>query len=86
MNIINKLDSIADKLINIVENLQLLVLKDDPYTKNIKEILSVALHYCHVVITIKDIAKKNDIAIYKDDIKQQLGLIEEFIDLTEDIS
>ncbi len=86
MHIVEKLDQVADKLVVIVENLQDLRSQEDDYTSNIQELLAIALHYCNVIVTTKELAEKNNLSSYKNDIIKQIKYIEDFIMLTEDLS
>jgi hypothetical protein len=86
MHIVEKLDQVADKLVIIVENLQELRSHEDDYKSNIQELLAIALHYCNVIVTTKELAEHNNLSQYKEDIIKQLKYIEDFIMLTEDLS
>jgi hypothetical protein len=86
MHIVEKLDQVADKLVVIVENLQDLRSQEDDYTSNIQELLAIALHYCNVIVTTKELAEHNNLSSYKNDIIKQIKYIEDFIMLTEDLS
>lgn len=86
MHIVEKLDQVADKLVVIVENLQDLRNHEDDYSSNIQELLAIALHYCNVIVTTKELAEKNNLSAYKHDIIKQIKYIEDFIMLTEDLS
>lgn len=86
MHIVEKLDQVADKLVVIVENLQDLRSQEDDYTSNIQELLAIALHYCNVIVTTKELAEHNNLSFYKNDIVKQIKYIEDFIMLTEDLS
>lgn len=86
MHIVDKLDQVADKLVVIVENLQELRSQEDDYKSNIQELLAIALHYCNVIVTTKELAEQNNLAAYKNDIIKQIKYIEDFIMLTEDLS
>lgn len=86
MHIVEKLDQVADKLVVIVENLQELRSHEDDYKSNIQELLAIALHYCNVIVTTKELAENNNLSQYKEDIIKQLKYIEDFIMLTEDLS
>lgn len=86
MHIVEKLDEVADKLVVIVENLQELRSQEDDYTSNIQELLAIALHYCNVIVTTKELAEQNNLTAYKNDIVKQIKYIEDFIMLTEDLS
>lgn len=86
MHIVEKLDQVADKLVVIVENLQDLRSQEDDYKSNIQELLAIALHYCNVIVTTKELAEQNNLSAYKNDIIKQIKYIEDFIMLTEDLS
>lgn len=86
MHIVEKLDQVADKLVVIVENLQELRYQEDDYKSNIQELLAIALHYCNVIVTTKELAEQNNLSSYKNDIIKQIKYIEDFIMLTEDLS
>lgn len=86
MHIVQKLDQVADKLVVIVENLQELRYQEDDYKSNIQELLAIALHYCNVIVTTKELAEQNNLSSYKNDIIKQIKYIEDFIMLTEDLS
>lgn len=86
MHIVEKLDEVADKLVVIVENLQELRSQEDDYKSNIQELLAIALHYCNVIVTTKELAEQNNLSAYKNDIVKQIKYIEDFIMLTEDLS
>jgi uncharacterized coiled-coil DUF342 family protein len=86
MHIVEKLDQVADKLVVIVENLQELRSQEDDYKSNIQELLAIALHYCNVIVTTKELAEHNNLSAYKNDIVKQIKYIEDFIMLTEDLS
>jgi hypothetical protein len=86
MHIVEKLDQVADKLVVIVENLQELRSQEDDYKSNIQELLAIALHYCNVIVTTKELAEQNNLSAYKNDIIKQIKYIEDFIMLTEDLS
>lgn len=86
MHINDRLSIISSQLVETVENLQQVKNRDDIYSRNINEILAVALHYCNTLMTIKDLSKKISLSFYKEDISKQLFLIEEFIELTSDIT
>lgn len=86
MHIVEKLDQVADKLVVIVENLQELRSQEDDYKSNIQELLAIALHYCNVIVTTKELAEHNNLSAYKNDIIKQIKYIEDFIMLTEDLS
>lgn len=86
MHIVEKLDQVADKLVVIVENLQELRYQEDDYKSNIQELLAIALHYCNVIVTTKELAEHNNLSAYKNDIVKQIKYIEDFIMLTEDLS
>lgn len=86
MHIVDKLDQVADKLVVIVENLQELRSQEDDYKSNIQELLAIALHYCNVIVTTKELAEQNNLSAYKNDIIKQIKYIEDFIMLTEDLS
>lgn len=83
MHINEKLNILGMELVKTVEVLQE-ILKKNESDKSIKEILLVALHYCTTIMTMKEISKKISLTLYKDDIKKQLTLIDEFIYLTSD--
>jgi hypothetical protein len=85
MHINEKIDLMGGKLVETVENLQEIKNSEENYNRSIGEILSVALHYCDTLMTIKDLSKKISLSFYKEEILKQLNLIEEFIDLTSDI-
>lgn len=85
MNLIQKIDIICDKLIIIVDSIKLIKQNTSNNAEQLQSILAVALHYCHVLITIKDISMKDGLSEYKKEIKEQIGIIEKFIDLTEDL-
>lgn len=86
MHIVEKLDQVADKLVVIVENLQELRSQEDDYKSNIQELLAIALHYCNVIVTTKELAEQNNLSAYKNEIIKQIKYIEDFIMLTEDLS
>jgi uncharacterized coiled-coil DUF342 family protein len=86
MHIVDKLDKMADSLVSVVENLQELKRKESDLNGNIQELLSIALHYCNLIVTTKELAASHNLLPYKDDIMKQIRFIEEFIKLTEDLS
>lgn len=83
MHINDKLDLIGSQLVNRVEELQKVKIKNND--KSINEILAVALHYCTIIVTMKELSKKISLSFYKNEISQQIKLIDEFIEITEDI-
>jgi hypothetical protein len=83
MHINEKLDLIGSQLVNRVEELQKVKIKNND--KSINEILAVALHYCTIIVTMKELSKKISLSLYKNEISQQIKLIDEFIEITEDI-
>ncbi len=83
MHINDKLDLIGSQLVNRVEELQKVKIKNND--KSINEILAVALHYCTIIVTMKELSKKISLSLYKNEISQQIKLIDEFIEITEDI-
>lgn len=83
MHINDKLDLIGSQLVNRVEELQKVKIKNND--KSINEILAVALHYCTIIATMKELSKKISLSLYKNEISQQIKLIDEFIEITEDI-
>jgi len=83
MHINDKLDLIGSQLVNRVEELQKVKIKNND--KSINEILAVALHYCSIIATMKELSKKISLSLYKNEIIQQLKLIDYFIEITEDI-
>ncbi len=83
MHINEKLDLIGSQLVERVEELQKVKIKNND--KSINEILAVALHYCTIIVTMKDLSKKISLSLYKNEINQQIKLIDEFIEITEDL-
>lgn len=86
MHILDKLDSMADDLVSVVEQLQGLKKQDPDTSGNIQELLTISLHYCNLIVTTKELAKNHNLTPYKNEIVKQIRFIEEFITLTEDLS
>ncbi len=86
MHIVKKLDNVADSLVIIVEKLQLLKKNEKDSGGNIQQLLTIALHYCNIIVTTKELAKNHNLHPYKEEIIKQLNFIENFIELTEDLS
>lgn len=84
MHINEKLNLVGCELVNTVELLQEILSKNES-DESIKEILLVALHYCSTIMTMKELSQRISLSLYKDDIKKQLALIDEFIYLTSDL-
>lgn len=85
MTLIEKLRQLDSNLIGLISHLQKMQFDSYGFEKQIQELVNIAINYRHIVLTIQEIQLRNNVAAYKNDLKTQLLIIEEFIDLTKDM-